>query len=87
MAVLFGMYVLHQFQVVLLDPAGLPQDVAEEPGQDSGQDEADEDQADPVKCGDGSLGACLDVSQPAGVDADLTRCPCRKRPLRRPWSA
>ena len=68
---------LGEGQITLPDPAGLPQDLAEDPGQNGRQDKADQDQAQPVKAG-GDDGGCpsgeglLTGGEPAGPHADLS---------------
>lgn len=42
---------LGEGQITLTDPADLPQDLAECPGQDGGQNKADQDHAQPVETG------------------------------------
>ena len=42
---------LGEVQITLTDPADLPQDLAECPGQDGGQNKADQDHAQPVETG------------------------------------
>ena len=68
---------LGEGQITLTDPADLPQDLAECPGQDGGQNKADQDHAQPVETGGDDGGrpsgkGLLTGGEPSGPHADLS---------------
>ena len=63
---------LVEFEVAVLDHSGFAEGDRDQGGQDCGENEADQDETDPVSGSDGGFGSCCDVIDPAGVNADLS---------------
>ena len=52
-------------QISVFDPVETAEEVAEEPAENCREDEADEDEAEPVHAGDGVLGSCSYICYPS----------------------
>ena len=70
-AVIFALLKV-ELEVVFLDPAYLSENEAESPGEDSGENEADEDKSYPIEGSDACLCAVCNGIDPTGVNTYLT---------------